>query len=88
MPMIRYTLSWFETDCTGNSRAKFEAGKLYPVTDESLSHVAQGVAEQVDAPDADVADAVAADEAPAEDVPAEDAATAAAEQPSARKTRR
>lgn len=51
MKIIRYKLDWFETDGVGNSRAKFEAGKFYPVTDESSSHVVQGAAEEVDAPE-------------------------------------
>lgn len=51
MKLIKYLASWFATDSTGNSVAKFEAGKFYPVTAESSSHVLQGVAEEVDAPE-------------------------------------
>lgn len=51
MKLIKYLASWFVTDGAGNSTAKFEAGKFYPVSDESSSHVLQGVAEEVDAPE-------------------------------------
>jgi hypothetical protein len=61
MKVIRYSASWFETDVTGTSRAKYEAGKCYPVTDETQQHVLHGIAEEVDAPD-DVEKAEAAAE--------------------------
>lgn len=74
MKVIRYSASWFETDVTGTSRAKFEAGKFYPVTEETQRHVIHGIAEEVDAPD-DVEKAEAAAESA--EAKAEKAAAAA-----------
>lgn len=84
MKVIRYTQSWFEVDSTGSSRAKFEAGKCYPISEETTRHVDRGIAEVVDAPeDAEKAEAVAekaeakADEAKTKADEARAAATAA-----------
>lgn len=82
MKVIRYSASWFETDVTGTSRAKFEAGKCYPVSDESQGHVLRGIAEEIDAPeDVEKAEAAAESaEAKAEKAAATaDAARAAAD---------
>ena len=63
MKVIHYLASWYHTVYDGSSVAKYEAGKCYPVTDESLTHVAQGIAEEVDAPDDVEAAQAAADKA-------------------------
>jgi hypothetical protein len=85
MKLIRYLESWFHVTAGGGSQAKYEAGKFYPVTDETARHVAHGIAEEVDAPqDADKAQAVAesaeakADKAAEIAADARDAAQAAA----------
>lgn len=67
MKRIRFSADWFETDLSGNSRPRFEAGKDYPADDEeAVRCVARGIAEEVDvadAPDAPAADATAAKKA-------------------------
>lgn len=74
MKLIRYIASWFDVGAE-----KYAAGGYYPVTDETKQHVAQGVAEVVDAPeDADKAEAVA-DKAEAKLADAEASAAAARE---------
>lgn len=60
MKVIRYTKTYHEVDATGSSRPKFEAGKCYPITDETSRHVVHGIAEEIDAPeDAEKAEAAA-----------------------------
>lgn len=61
MKLIRYIESWFEVGTHGASEAKFEAGKHYPITDETQAHAARGIAEEVEVPD-DVQKAEAAAE--------------------------
>src|SRR5262245_25212059 len=61
MKLIRYLQTWFEVDMHGTSQAKFTAGCIYPITDESARHVELGIAEHIDAPE-DLDKAVAAAE--------------------------
>lgn len=76
MKVIRYLQSWFHV-VHGVAVAKFEAGKHYPVNEETERHVAQGIAEVVDAPeDAPKAEA-AADKAEADAAKAAEKAEAA-----------
>lgn len=89
MKVIRYSATWFEVGLSSQSEAKFVAGEFYPVTDESKSHIAQGIAEEIDAPEDaekadEKADKLAAKATDAAD--AADAAKAAAEAASAAKT--
>lgn len=51
MQLVKYTLTWFHVVGSGASVPLYEAGKLYPVTDETRRHVGQGIAELVEAPD-------------------------------------
>jgi hypothetical protein len=77
MKVIRYLQSWFHVVPAGHSEAKYEAGKHYPVTDETSLHVEHGIAELVDAPeDADKA-AAAAESAEARAAKAAETAEAA-----------
>jgi hypothetical protein len=77
MQLIRYLVTWFHVTPAGHSEAKFEAGKHYPVTDETKLHVAQGIAEVVDAPDDAEKAAAAAESAEARAAKAAEAAEAA-----------
>ena len=56
MKKIRFTESWFETDQTGTSRARFEAGKDYLPDDEAKRCVARGIAKEGDVADEPAAD--------------------------------
>ncbi|MDN8617868.1 hypothetical protein [Variovorax ginsengisoli] len=79
MKRILFTSAWFETDHTGTSHARFEAGKDYPADDaEAKRCVARGIAEEVD-----VADEPAAAPNVTTDAPATEAAEPAAEAPAA-----
>jgi hypothetical protein len=51
MKAIRYTQSFHAVGEHGFSAPVYEAGKDYPVTDETRRHVARGIAEEVDLPD-------------------------------------
>jgi hypothetical protein len=60
MKVVRYTQTWFEVGSSGSSEAKFAAGKVYAVTDETQRHITLGIAEVIDAPeDVDKVQAVA-----------------------------
>lgn len=76
MKLIRYTATFFDVNGGGNSYAKFEAGRCYPITDESARHVVQGIAEEIDAPE----DAAKAETAAQRAQAAADRAQQAAEQ--------
>lgn len=65
MKVIRFTASWHETDNAGNSRPKYEAGRCYPVNEETKHMIARGIAEEIDAPDDAEKAAAAADKAQA-----------------------
>lgn len=69
MKVIRYLATWFDAGAP-----LFQGGKFYPVTDESTRHVAQGIAEEVDAADDVLKAQEKADKAEAR---ADDAAVAA-----------
>ena len=62
MKAHRYLQTFFDVNGGGTSYAKYEAGKSYPVTDETSHHVAMGIAEEIDVPD-DAEKATAAAEA-------------------------
>jgi len=51
MKLVKIRNSFFATDGLGNSRAVFEAGKHYPVTEASQQQVDRGNADLIDAPD-------------------------------------
>lgn len=76
MKVIRYLQSYFHV-VHGVSVAKFEAGKHYPVADETERHVAQGFAEVIDAPDDAPKAEAAADKAESTAAKAVDAAAEA-----------
>lgn len=65
MKVIRFSASWYETDTAGNSRAKYEAGRCYPVSEETQRMVLRDIAEEIDAPDDAEKAAAAADKAEA-----------------------
>lgn len=62
MQVVRYLQTWFHVGAAGHSEAKFEAGKFYSKSEETLRHVAHGIAELFEAPD-DADKAAAAAEA-------------------------
>jgi len=88
MKKILFSASWFETDQTGTSRARFEAGKHYPADDaEAQRCVARGIAAEVEvadepAPEAETAPAETAE--PEAEAPAEPPAPAPAPAPAAK----
>jgi hypothetical protein len=57
--VIHYLDNWNATDDTGVSRPKYLAGEFYPESEETVRHVAQGIAESIDVTDVD-ADTAAA----------------------------
>lgn len=74
MKRILFSASWFETDQTGTSRPRFEAGQHYSPDDvEAQRCVARGIAAEVDVADEPVTGDVVIDA----DKPAVDAAPAA-----------
>lgn len=77
MQLVRYLASFFHVTVGGYSEAKYEAGKHYPVTDETSLHVEHGIAELVDAPDDADKAAAAAESAEAKAAKAAEAADAA-----------
>jgi hypothetical protein len=77
MKLIRYIASWFHVGASGASEAKYEAGKFYAQSEETLRHVAHGIAELVDAPDDADKAAAAAESAEAKAAKATEAAEAA-----------
>jgi hypothetical protein len=77
MQIVRYLSSWFHVGASGASEAKYEAGKHYPVTDETSRHIEHGIAELVDAPDDADKAAAAAESAEAKAAKAAEAAEAA-----------
>jgi hypothetical protein len=61
MKVVRYLQSFFHVAIGGYSEAKYEAGKVYAQTEETLRHIEHGIAELFDAPE-DVEKAQAAAE--------------------------
>jgi hypothetical protein len=85
MQVVKYLETWFHV-VAGSSVAQFEAGKFYPLTDETQAHVGRGIAELFEAPpEPSKAESLAqkaqaaADRAAAAAQAARDAADAAAE---------
>lgn len=51
MKLVKFLETWFHVPAGGASVAQFEAGKFYPLSDETAAHVARGIAEEFEAPD-------------------------------------
>lgn len=74
MKVVKFLETWFHV-VSGASIPQFEAGKFYPLTDETQAHVARGIAMLFDAPDEPTKAEAAAQKAQA----AAERATAAAQ---------
>lgn len=74
MKVVKFLETWFHV-VSGASIPQFEAGKFYPLTDETKAHLARGIAMLFDAPDEPTKAEAAAQKAQA----AAERATAAAQ---------